>query len=48
MSVDQKECERTKALSLSKANQWLGILGSAARVRGASKYDVLNEVWKVW
>ena len=45
VNVNQKGCEKTKALSLSKANQWLGILGSAARVR-ASKYEVLREVWK--
>jgi hypothetical protein len=39
-SADQKGCERTKVSSLSKSNQWLGMLSSAARVR-ASKYDVL-------
>jgi hypothetical protein len=31
--------------NLGRANQWLGILGSAAKVR-ASKYEVLREVWK--
>ena len=27
------------------ANQWVGRLGSAARMR-ASKYDVLREIWE--
>ena len=45
MCVDQVGCQRTKAANLSKANLWLGILGSAAKVR-ASKYEVLREVWK--
>jgi hypothetical protein len=43
--VDHEGCQRTKAANLSKANQWLGILGSAAKVR-ASQYEVLREVWK--
>ncbi len=30
MCVDHEGCQRTKAANLSKANQWLGILGSAA------------------
>lgn len=38
-------CEKTKNEKISMTNQWVGRLGSAARLR-ASKYDVLREVWK--
>ena len=38
-------CERAKNEKISGARQWVGRLGSVARMR-ASKYDVLREVWK--
>ncbi|XP_050705903.1 uncharacterized protein LOC126991179 [Eriocheir sinensis] len=38
-------CGRAKNVKISMANQWVGRLGSAARMR-ASKYDVIREVWK--
>ena len=38
-------CEKAKNEKASLTNQWVGRLGSAARMR-ASKYDVLREVWK--
>ena len=38
-------CERTKNEKISLVNQWVGRLGSVARMR-ACKYDVLREVWK--
>ena len=37
--------ERAKNEKISMTNQWVGRLGSVARMR-ASKYDVLREVWK--
>ena len=43
MSVDGYG--RAKSEKLSVANQWVGRLGSAARMR-ACKYEVLREVWK--
>ena len=43
MSVDG--CERMKHEKISQLNQWVGRMGSAARMR-ACKYDVLREVWK--
>ncbi|MPC28393.1 hypothetical protein E2C01_021597 [Portunus trituberculatus] len=38
-------CMKTKNEKISMKSQWVGRLGSAARMR-ASKYDVLQEVWK--
>ena len=38
-------CEKAKNEKLSLANQLVGRLGSAARMR-ASKYAVLRELWK--
>ena len=38
-------CEKTKNEKISLTNQWVGRLGSAARIR-AAKYDVIREVWK--
>ena len=38
-------CEKVKYEKISQLNQWVGRLGSVARMR-ASKYDVLREVWK--
>ena len=38
-------CGKTKNEENSLTNQWVGRLGSAARMR-AAKYDVLREVWK--
>ena len=38
-------CEKTKNKKISMVNQWVGQLGSAARMR-ASEYDVLQEIWK--
>ena len=38
-------CDRAKSEKLSMMNQWVGRLGSAARMR-ACKYDVVREVWK--
>ena len=38
-------CEKAKDEKISLVNQWVGRLGSAARMR-TSKYDVLREVWK--
>ena len=38
-------CEKTKNEKISMVNHWVGRLGSAARMR-ASKYDVLQEIWK--
>ena len=38
-------CEKTKNENIRMVNQWVGQLGSAARMR-ASKYDVLREIWK--
>ena len=43
MSVDG--CEKMKHEKISQMNQWVGRMGSAARMR-ACKYDVLREVWK--
>ena len=43
--MSQDGCNRAKNEKISMANQWVGRLGSAARMR-ASKYDVLREVWK--
>ena len=37
-------CERTKNEKIGMTNQWIGRLGSAARMR-ACKYEVLREVW---
>lgn len=37
--------EKAKLEKISRSNQWVGRLGSSARIR-ASKYDVLREVWK--
>ncbi|MPC23223.1 hypothetical protein E2C01_016262 [Portunus trituberculatus] len=45
MWVSPSGCEKTKNEKLGLVNQWLGRLGSAARMR-ASKDDVLREVWK--
>lgn len=45
MNVNEKGCDGTKDIKVSKANQWLGILGSAIKVR-ACKYEVVREVWK--
>ena len=39
------ECERAKHEKISMTNQWLDLLGSAARMR-ACKYEVVREVWK--
>ena len=36
-------CEKTKNEKISMMNQWVGLLGSAARMRG-SKYHVLREI----
>ena len=38
-------CEKTKNEKISMVNQWVGRLGSAARMR-VSKYDVFRERWK--
>ena len=38
-------CEKAKNEKISMSNQWVGRLGSAARIR-TCKYDVLREVWK--
>ena len=38
-------CVKTKNEKISMVDQWVGRLGSAARMR-ASKYDVLRDVWK--
>ena len=38
-------CERAKSEKISQLNQWVGRLGSVARMR-ASRYDVIREVWK--
>ena len=38
-------CEKMKNEKISMTNQWVGRLGSVARMR-ASKYDVLRDVWK--
>ncbi|XP_050694867.1 uncharacterized protein LOC126984800 isoform X3 [Eriocheir sinensis] len=43
--MSPRGCERTKNEKISLVNQWVGRLGSAARMR-ACKYDVLREVWK--
>ena len=43
--LSAKGCEKAKNEKISTANQWVGRLGSVARMR-ASKYDVLREVWK--
>ena len=43
MSADG--CEKMKHEKISQLNQWVGRMGSAARMR-ACKYDVLREVWK--
>ena len=45
MWMSPNGCEKTKNEKISLVNQWVGRLGSAARMR-ASKYDVLREVWK--
>ena len=45
MLVDEKGCEDTKCDRLSRANQWVGRLGSAAKTR-ANKYEVVRGVWK--
>ncbi|KAG0724500.1 hypothetical protein GWK47_005047 [Chionoecetes opilio] len=45
MCMSSNGCGKAKAEKISQANQWVGRLGSVARMR-ASKYDVLREVWK--
>ena len=45
ISVSPDGCENAKNEKISLANQWVGRLRSAARMR-TSKYDVLREVWK--
>ncbi|MPC77644.1 hypothetical protein E2C01_072103 [Portunus trituberculatus] len=45
MWVNPSGCEKTKNEKLGLVNQWVGRLGSAAKMR-ASKYDMLREVWK--
>ena len=45
MWMSPNGCEKAKNEKISQANQWVGRLGSAARMR-ACKYDVLREVWK--
>ena len=43
--MSPKGCEKAKNEKVSMTNQWVGRLGSAARMR-TCKYDVLREVWK--
>ena len=43
--VSTKGCERSKNEKISLTNQWVGRLGSVARMR-ACKYEVLRDVWK--
>ena len=38
-------CKKAKKEKLSLAKQWVGRLGSAARMR-ANKYALLRELWK--
>ncbi|MPC72494.1 hypothetical protein E2C01_066803 [Portunus trituberculatus] len=45
MWMSPNGCEKTKNEKISLVNQWVGRLGSVARMR-ASKYGVLREVWK--
>ncbi|XP_063877492.1 uncharacterized protein LOC135109778 [Scylla paramamosain] len=45
MWMSPSGCAKAKNEKISMLNQWVGRLGSAARMR-ASKYDVLREVWK--
>lgn len=45
MTVDANGCEKTKGERLTRASQWVGRLGSAARCR-ANKYEVVRGVWK--
>ncbi|MPD06643.1 hypothetical protein E2C01_102466 [Portunus trituberculatus] len=48
MWVSPSGCEKTKNDKLGLVNQWVGRLGSAARMR-SSKYDVLREkCGRVW
>ena len=37
-------CGKTKNEKINMVNQWVGRLGSAARIK-ASKCDVLREIW---
>ena len=45
MCMSPNGCEKAKNEKVSLVNQWVGRLGSAARMR-ASRYDVVREVWK--
>ena len=43
--MDERGCEKTKSERISRANQWVGRLGSVAKCR-ANKYEVTRDVWK--
>ena len=45
MWLDEKGSERTKSDRISRANQWMGRLGSVARCR-ANKYEMVKGLWK--
>ena len=45
MWVSLNGCEKAKNEKISLVNQWVGRLGSAAKII-ESKYDVLRELWK--
>ena len=45
MWLDEKGYERTKHDRISRANQWMGRLGSVARCR-ANKYEIVRGLWK--
>ena len=43
--LNEKGYERTKHERISRANQWVGRLGSVARLR-ANKYEVVRGLWE--